>query len=314
MRRSALNEYPSVRAATLGELLGIANAVEEQAVRRYAQLAAVMERRGEHETAEAFRRMHREEQAHVDVVAGMAAGHDLPVPSATDFTWQLPPEIAASWSQAASSSLLTPYRAFAIAVRNEEQAFALFSYLAAHAEDPTVAAEAETLAREELAHAALLRKWRRAAYHAEHRRRCAPRTEIGTVQELDQMLAQQEALIAGCHSALAHRLRALGDDLSAALLLSLADDASQPPGAAIPCHEPDCRDEEPLRLLVAAQKPLERLSEELEWILDHADGRLAVAAEAALVRVVGRLARLIAQIQTLSDAPVKARWPSHISR
>lgn len=306
MRRSSLNEHPRERAATMRELLGIANAIEEEAVRRYGQLAAVMERRGEAETAEALWRMEREEQAHVDVVAGLAAGHDLPVPAATDVTLRLPPEIAASWNEAASSSLLTPYRAFAIAVRNEEQAFALFSYLAAHAEDPTVAAEAERLAGEKLQHAALLRRWRRNAYHMEagdHRRPI----EINTVAELHALLRRHEAIIADCHRELAARLRQLGDNASAALLLSLAHDATQPPDAALACHDPDCRDGEALRLLVAAQKPLERLSEELEWILDHADGELAVATESAMVKVLGRLARLTTQIQNVSQVPVQAR-------
>ena len=45
-----------------------------------------------------------------------------------------------------------------------ERAFAFYAYLAAAADDATIAREAEALAREELRHAALLRTWRRAAW------------------------------------------------------------------------------------------------------------------------------------------------------
>ena len=59
------------------------------------------------------------------------------------------------------------YRALAIAVRNKERAFAFYSYIAAEARSPGVRALAEDLARDELEHAAVLRRERRRAFRRE---------------------------------------------------------------------------------------------------------------------------------------------------
>ena len=71
-----------------------------------------------------------------------------------------------------TSRLMTPYRALSMAVRNEERAFAFWSYVAGFAKDPEIKKAAEAMAREELGHVATLRKERRRAYHSEHDR-CA---------------------------------------------------------------------------------------------------------------------------------------------
>lgn len=309
MRGPLLKHHPEARAVTMRDLVGIANAIEQEAVRRYGQLADVMERRGERETAQVFRRMRQEEQNHVATVSEWAASLNEAVPPSESFEWRLPPEIAGSWEAIVGSALLTPYRALAIAVRNEEQAFALYAYLAAEAADPAVAAEAEKLASQELEHAALLRRWRRAAYRKEDAQGRRQPLRISTTDELDALLSQREGAITACHRELADRLRRLGADDSAAVLLRVLDDPTRPPVTPVACPDPDCRHGDPLRLLVAAQKPLERLSEELEYVLESAEGELAAAAEAALMNVIGRLAQLTAQIQHLSETPVQARWP-----
>jgi hypothetical protein len=54
-----------------------------------------------------------------------------------------------------------------MAVRNEERAFAFWSYVAAHAEAPEIRRAAEAMAHEELGHVSILRRERRKAYHAE---------------------------------------------------------------------------------------------------------------------------------------------------
>ena len=69
-----------------------------------------------------------------------------------------------------TSRLMTPYRALSMAVRNEERAFAFWSYVAGFAKDPEIKKAAEAMAREELGHVATLRKERRRAYHSEHDR------------------------------------------------------------------------------------------------------------------------------------------------
>lgn len=63
---------------------------------------------------------------------------------------------------------MTPYHALCLAVRNEERAFAFWSYVAAFAEDTEIKSAAEAMAREELGHVAGLRRERRRAYHREH--------------------------------------------------------------------------------------------------------------------------------------------------
>jgi rubrerythrin len=297
MREPLLTRHPEARAVTLRDLVGIANAIEQEAVRRYGQLAELMDERGEAETADAFRRMQQEERAHVASVAEWATGLNEAVPPFEEFEWQLPPELAASWDAIAGSALLTPYRAFSIAVRNEERAFALYVYLSAHTEDAKVASEADALAAEELEHAALLRRWRRAAYHKEQGGQRRMRLRISTIEELNAMLSQREAAIAGCYRELAASLERLGDQESAALLVSLLEQPSRPAGSTVACHDTDCRDSDPVRLLAAAQKPLESLSEDLAEVLETTQEEVFSAAEQALTNVVGRLARLVFQIE-----------------
>lgn len=55
-----------------------------------------------------------------------------------------------------------------MAVRNEERAFAFWSYVAAYSKDSEIKQAAEAMAHEELGHVSTLRKERRRAYHKEH--------------------------------------------------------------------------------------------------------------------------------------------------
>ena len=62
--------------------------------------------------------------------------------------------------------LLDAYKAFSMAVRNEERAFVFWTYVAAHALSEEIKAAAERMAREELGHVATLRRERRKAFHS----------------------------------------------------------------------------------------------------------------------------------------------------
>lgn len=296
MRASLLMRDPEIQSVSMPLLVGIASSIERESLKRYAALAETMARRGEAATAAAFRVMLEEERQHVDEVARWAAGVGERVPEAGSFDWQLPAELWSSWDEISGSALLTPYRAFAIAVDNEKRAFALYSYLAARATDPRVRAQAERLGIEELRHAAVMRRWRREAWHRERR---AAREEpqpataaVASADALHALLATREAAIAQAHRALAARLREIGDDESARLLETLLETPSRAAaGAAGPLAAiPDTDD--PVHLLVAAQKPLESLSEELEAVMSTATGALFEQTEAALVNVVTRLARI----------------------
>ncbi|MGD1880209.1 MAG: ferritin family protein [Kiloniellaceae bacterium] len=227
-RPQLLAAEPGGKVETLDRLLGLANAIEVEAVARYGQLAALMERKGEAETAAVFQEMREIEQRHVAWVAQRAAALDHTLPPASDFTWRLPPELGASWDDVQHSQLLTPYRAVAIAVTNEERAFALYSYLAAGTDDPIVAREAEALALEELSHATELRVRRRLAFRREPTDHSpATAAEVETLTEfraLDEALARQAAT--SLH-AIAASLAAAEDPESARLVSLLAQRESR---------------------------------------------------------------------------------------
>jgi rubrerythrin len=309
MRASPLMRDPGIESVSMPMLVGIASSIERESIERYASLAETMQRRGEPATAAAFRVMLDEERHHVDEVARWAARLGEPIPEPGQFAWQLPPDLAGSWDEIAGSALLTPYRAFAIAVDNEKRAFALYSYLAARATDPRVRAEAERLGIEELRHAAVMRRWRREAWHRERRARRdeTPRIEAtaASVDALNALLARHEAIIARCHRAIAARLRALGDGDSARLLETMLETSSRraasAEGAGAGAAVPDTDD--PVHLMVAAQKPLEALSEALEIVMRTTEGVLFDRAQAALVDVVTRLARIAMQTARAMQAP-----------
>lgn len=305
-RAPLLASEPRGKIADLDALLGLANAIEVEAVMRYGQLAALMEARGEVATAAVFRDMEAFEAHHVAMVAGLAQRLHRAMPPADRFTWRLPPEVAESWDAVQHSSLLTPYRALAIAVTNEERTFALYSYAAAHAEDAEVARQAEALAREELSHAAELRVWRRRAYRQEfaagdRRRRDLPET-LGDFQAIDARLMGEAAAV---HHGIAAALAAAGDGESARLVAAIAErEAAQAGGAAAP--PPVARDT-PAALLKRALRPLETASEIYEDVVaEAAQEDLFHAAQAALHRVVEaisvlgrRLSRLDARADEL---------------
>lgn len=280
-------------------LLGMADAIERESVTRYEALAALMARRGEAATAAAFRVMLEEERKHVDAIAHWAASIGEAVPGRADFEWRLPADLSSSWDEIAGSARLTPYRAFAIAVDNEQRAFALYSYLAAAADEPHVAAHAEWLASEELRHAALVRRWRRVAFHRERRREAEPAGGKGSTQPLGELLRRREAGIAARHRAIARRLREVGDSESADLLDGLAPAARPPDGGADAGTDTGGVDvaglSDPVHLLVAAQEPLEALSETLEDMMRTLEGDRFAEAERAVHDVIERLARIALQ-------------------
>jgi len=301
-RMQLLSVDPHRKPVDLDELLGLAQAIEVEAVARYAQLAELMLQRGETETAVVFRDMCEVEKGHVEFVAQRARSLGRELAPAATFTWQLPAELSSSWDEVQHSLLLTPYRALAIAVTNEERAFALYSYLAAQAEAPEVARQAEILALEELAHAAQLRVQRRMRRqthhkhrtHPERRRTTAPPPE--TISELRVLDAQLAAQTSGTLNAIGRALEAAGDDASAHLVFAVArreagvagnETAGMAPGAAPKAGG------EPETLLREALRQLESASETYEEVLagaEHDD--ILQAAQTSLQRIVEGISAL----------------------
>ncbi|MBX5471090.1 MAG: hypothetical protein IRZ23_01345 [Acetobacteraceae bacterium] len=201
------------------ELLAVAAALEAEAARRYRALAQWAERRGEKALAELFSNLEKMEQGHESDIAGLARkrlGHAINLNLAREKIPRLFDD------EALRSALLTPYRALSLAVRHEVQAFAFFTDVAAYATTPSLRALAEDLARAELDHAAILRRFRRAAFHAEQ-----PRPPLPT--SLEALQAQQKIWEAEVNAARgrSEELRALARNAERYLII--ADTAKTEP-------------------------------------------------------------------------------------
>ncbi|CCE06050.1 conserved hypothetical protein [Bradyrhizobium sp. STM 3843] len=164
-----LKSEPAGILHSLDELFALAHAMEREAATRYAELAEDMRRQKKDDLAEVFTRLAAAECEHVDSVTRWSQSRRGKDPDPAEVRWQVPGTFdTETAAEVKSSRLITPYRALAMAVRNEERAFAFWSYLAAYSEDEDIKKAAEAMAKEELGHVATLRKERRRAYHREH--------------------------------------------------------------------------------------------------------------------------------------------------
>jgi rubrerythrin len=143
--------------------------MEQEAVERYTGLAADMQRQSKLDLATVFAELAAAEREHVDSVARWSQSRLGKAPDPALVRWEAPETFdSETAAEIKTSRLMTPYRALSMAVRNEERAFAFWSYVAGFAQDPEIKQAAEAMAREELGHVSTLRKERRRAYHKEH--------------------------------------------------------------------------------------------------------------------------------------------------
>ena len=169
LRTSLLMSEPAGTLESLDELFALANAMEMEAANRYSALARDMKRQNKGDLAEVFAQLAAAEREHVDSVTRWSQSRRGKAPDPALVRWEAPETFDAETAkEIGTSRLTTPYRALAMAVRNEERAFAFWSYLAAYSKDSEIKQAAEAMAREELGHVATLRKERRRAYHKEH--------------------------------------------------------------------------------------------------------------------------------------------------
>lgn len=204
---------------SVDELLAMAEAIEHDASRRYGELAARMRLRNAPHVAAIFDLLATIEAKHAVAIAH-SAGSSLTGPNKPTTEWESPETFDA---EAGSAQDLTPYRALAVSVRNEERAFVFYSYIAAHALNDVVRKLAEGLAKDELTHAALLRRERRKAYHEAGRepfRRA--RTLPPSLDAFWHLCAESDQRAAVYHRACAQSLGPVNP--SAASLMSVADD------------------------------------------------------------------------------------------
>ena len=204
------------------ELLSLACTLEKEAARRYLELAARMRLRNEGRLSALFTFLASIEEKHAVGVAQRAEQIIGPMPLTHVPAQQAPENFD---SEAGESSLLTPYHALAIAVRNETRAFAFYSYLAATAPNESVRKIAEELAKEELGHADLLRRERRKAYREQKAgARRAPSQLPQTLSELWSLCSETEAGAASYHRALAEVLRKEHDAAATAFSAAAEDE------------------------------------------------------------------------------------------
>nr|WP_295834221.1 ferritin family protein [uncultured Azospirillum sp.] len=205
--------------------MDVAVGMEHEAALRYGQLAGIVARQGKSELAALFGRLAELEKAHEDELTQWAERDGLRAPQPVRFDWRMPE----TFDQAEGAQLFGPYEALAVAVRNEERAFAFYTYVAASALTEEVRRRAEGMAREELEHVSLLRRWRREAFHASRQpRRRTPRT----LEELFALSAAMEIASAEVNDAAAAAVGASGAVEAAAVLRRLADKARGHAGGA----------------------------------------------------------------------------------
>jgi len=199
----------TIDVQTASDLMSIALYAEQEAIRRYVRLAEAMRSYGNQEAASLFERMVEEEQEHERLIEEWAKLEGIQL--RTDIgpvKWEDPQVPTDYDSDAVDPAHSTPYRALAFAVHNEERAFHFYTHVAATADDETVREYAETLAREELGHAALLRAMRRRAWRSEREAgREEPHIEPANIRTLADLLA----VASSAERCLADNLAALAD-------------------------------------------------------------------------------------------------------
>lgn len=211
-----LKKEPAGKVTSAEELMAVADAMEREAGHRYRELARCMQLRGEGRLAELFAFLAQTEDEHANQVEERARDIIGKSPDLAVIRWELPKDFE---DEAARSYLLTPYRALAIAVRNEERGFAFYSYLAAGAGTDRLRELAESFAKDKLDHAALLRRERRKAWREEIASSSFP---VGwewpeSLSAFRMQAAAIEGAAADGHRAIADALRAGGDAQAAAL-------------------------------------------------------------------------------------------------
>ncbi|MDP1730485.1 MAG: ferritin family protein [Devosia sp.] len=180
---SFLKAEPFAAVESMEELLAIAYAMEQEAVGRYTELATRTRNEGQVALAAVFDLLASEENRHIDNVVRWSEDVSGGKPDLREVRWIPEGTFDDEGAAAVSPQLLSAYKSFAMAVRNEERAFAFWTYVAAQAPSEDIRMAAEQMARDELAHAATLRQQRRRAFSVDR----AARAAGGTTRNLAEM-------------------------------------------------------------------------------------------------------------------------------
>lgn len=294
------------------DLFALALAIEQEAARRYGALAAAMAEDGEDGLAALFRRLAAAEAEHATGV-GAWAGRKGIVPSRSlSFRWDNPE--SAAGDDIGQASRTTPYQALAMAVRNEERAFAFYAQVAAKTSSADVRAYAERMAREELEHVATLRQERRQAYHRQRDKVAAALPAAGPPRASDS--AGLQAYVRAVEQEAAARLRAKAATARLAtamdlarLFQDLADEAearARTMGAAGPPPPVAPPVDTPRALIEDEERRLARLYDAWMQLVEGTRSETVLRGSQEEVFVVlGRLSRL-RDFRARADATAKA--------
>lgn len=196
---SLLSSEPFGAVETMEELFAIASRMEQEAIANYTELADRMRREQRPDLVAVFERLAEEEAQHLNTVVEWSERTSGAKPDLSKLRWQPAGTFDDEGASSVAAELLSAYRMFSMAVRNEERAFLFWTYVAAQADDGKLRLAAEQMAREELGHLTTLRRERRRAFHAEKdRNRCTTATGL---PELEQRLAEHLLALAASRQA-----------------------------------------------------------------------------------------------------------------
>ena len=308
---------PELPAGSVEEIVAAADALERAAAQRYRSLAQAMRRVGHEDVALVFDHLAGEEEQHVLSVQKLAGTLLGGMPAQAIVHWILPESFSAE--EAGPTALLTPYKALSVAVRAEERAFAFWSYIAANSESEAVRTLAESMAHQELVHAAKFRAARRKAYRAELRshRPMDAAVQPLRLDALRREAAQMAAEAVGFLAAAAIRLDQLDDCESAALVRDIALSMSKQAGSASPVSPAIAerlKSARPAAILFEIEGVIERVAERYIALLDRSPDaqviaelkRLADQALAPVQRLTARLAAVEPGLHELAAGTSKS--------
>ena len=143
---------------SVADLLVHANELEAEAAERYEDLAAQMEIHNNPAVSKLFKAMAIIEGKHVDHLAALSKGHELPALNPSDFTW---PDLEAPESVPIGKGhyQMTEHDALALALECEKNALAFYAGIADRATDAATKKLALEFVADETNHVELVQKW-----------------------------------------------------------------------------------------------------------------------------------------------------------
>lgn len=139
-------------------------------------------------------------------------------PDLAQLQWEPADTFDDAGARTIAPALLTAYRAFSMAVRNEERVFLFWTYVAAQTDQRPIQEAAEQVAREEMGHLTTLRRERRRAFHSERAGPTAPALDLPELESrLAALLAEAAANASGAEASHIEELAVQAGERSTAI-------------------------------------------------------------------------------------------------